>query len=347
MPGMSGVEFCRAYRNLTRGRPGYFILLTAQTEREFLAEGLENGADDFLSKPVSTIELRARLHAGERVLNAQRALAAKNDELSATLGKLSEAYSAIDRDLHEARQFQQSLLPDRFMPFGKTDISVLFRPSGHIGGDMVGYFDIRPGELGLYAVDVSGHGVSSALMTARIASYFSGVAPERNIALRRVNDGYAMLPPDEVCARLNTLLQKDTESDLYLTMVLAHLATETGDVTMCQAGHPSPLILRADGRAEFREAFGMPIGLVDAVEFGTSRVTLGAGDRLLLYSDGITECPDPAGTLLDEKGLKDIVANQPELAGPEFLTALVAGLEEYAGLPAFPDDLSAVLIEKR
>ena len=69
MPGMSGVEFSRAFRAQCQDRPAYFILLTAQTEREVLAEGLESGADDFLSKPFSSVELRARLRAGERVVN--------------------------------------------------------------------------------------------------------------------------------------------------------------------------------------------------------------------------------------------------------------------------------------
>lgn len=347
MPGMSGVEFCRAYRDLIGDGPGYFILLTAQTEREALAEGLENGADDFLSKPFNAIELRARLRAGERVLNAQRDLAAKNGELTATLGKLSEAYSAIDRDLREARKFQEGLVPERFVPLGGADVSLLFRPSGHVGGDMVGYFDIRPGEKGFYAVDVSGHGVSSALMTARIASYFSDAAPERNIALFRGPDGYEMLPPDEVCRRLNALLQKDAESDLYLTMILARLVLETGEVTLCQAGHPSPLVMYADGGMGFHEAFGMPIGLVDDAEFSTTELILSPGDRMLFYSDGITECPDPEGTILDEAGLKEMLSATGAQSGPQCLSALVASLERFAGTVDFPDDLSAVLIEKR
>lgn len=347
MPGMSGVEFCRAWRAMTGERAGYFILLTAQTEREALAEGLDSGADDFLSKPFNAIELRARLRAGERVLNAQRALTVKNAELSATLDKLSEAYGAIDRDLREARRFQEGLVPRRFVPMDGVDISLLFRPSGHIGGDMVGYFDIRPGEKGIYSVDVSGHGVSSALMTARIASYFSDAAPERNIALTRGHDGYEMLPPDEVCRRLNALLQKDAESDLYLTMILARLVVGTGEVSFCQAGHPSPLILRADRRMEYVEAFGMPIGLVDDAEFVTARTSLAPGDRLLFYSDGITECPDPCGTILDESGLMQILADAIPLEGPDFLAALVTALERHAARGDFPDDLSAVLIEKR
>lgn len=346
MPGISGVEFCRLYRELFTDRPGYFILLTAQTEREALAEGLESGADDFLSKPVSSIELHARLRAGERVLNAQRALASKNDELTTTLERLSDAYSAIDRDLREARLFQEALMPDRHVPLAGMDVSLLFQPSGHVGGDMVGYFPIRDGELGVYAVDVSGHGVSSALMTARIASYFSGAAPDRNLALTPTADGYEMIAPDEVCRRLNALLQKDAESDQYLTMVLARVSTRTGEVTMCQAGHPSPLILRTDGGMEFHESFGMPVGLVDDAEYQSSTIRLGHGDRLLVFSDGLTECPDAAGNLLDEDGLIRILGELSGLREQELLAGLVEALTSFSGRRDFPDDLSALLVER-
>lgn len=346
MPGMSGVAFCQAWRDLSEERSGYFILLTAQTEREALAEGLESGADDFLSKPFSAVELRARLRAGERVLNAQRALAEKNEELSSTLEKLSEAYSAIDRDLQEARRFQESLLPDAFVPLGEMDISLLFRPSGHVGGDMVGYFHIAEDEMGVFAVDVAGHGVGSALMTARIASYFSTSAPERNIALTQTSDGFAMLPPDVVCARLNTLLNRDADSDLYLTMVLAHVSIGTGQVRLCQAGHPSPLVMRRDGGFEFHEAFGMPIGLVDGAEYEASEILLRSGDRLLFYSDGITECPDPRGALLDEAGLTGILSRTGPASGLDLLSALVTEVEAFAEGEDLPDDLSAVLIER-
>lgn len=346
MPGMSGVEFCRAYREMSRGKPGYFILLTAQTETEFLAEGLESGADDFLSKPVSPVELKARLRAGERVVNAQRDLATKNTELSQALRRLSDAYSAIDRDLREARRFQEALVPERHVPFGPLDVSLLFRPSGHVGGDMVGYFPVCEGEFGVYSVDVSGHGVSSALMTARIASYFSATAPDRNIALRRMAGGYAMLPPHDVCENLNALLQDRRDSDQYLTMVLAHMMIETGEVTMCVAGHPSPILWRQGERPDFLQTFGTPLGLIETAELGRCTVRLEKDDRLMIYSDGITECPDPKSALLDEPGLARLLEKHAAHAGPELLARLVTSLEDYAGNAEFPDDLSAVLIER-
>ena len=131
MPGMSGVEFCRAFKDAA-GRPTFFILLTAQTERERLAEGLESGADDFLSKPFNAVELRARLRAGYRVVEAQRALGEKNVALSRTLEDLSDAYAAIERDLKGARVFQEGLVPERHVSFGPAEVSLLFRSSGHV-----------------------------------------------------------------------------------------------------------------------------------------------------------------------------------------------------------------------
>lgn len=339
MPGMSGVEFCRAFRKLIDDRPAYFILLTAQTESAVLAEGLESGADDFLSKPFSSVELRARLRAGERVIGAQRALEDKNATLSTTL-------SQIERDLKEARKFQEGLVPDRHLTFGSFDISVLFQPSGHIGGDLVGWFRVDPTTLGIFSVDVSGHGVASALMTARIASYLSDAAPDRNIALIRCEGGYRMRPLDQVCTKLNELLQSDSESDQYLTMALGQLCLETGFMQLCQAGHPFPVVQRANGEVEFLELEGTPIGLVDEAEFSTTSLTLDVGDRLMLYSDGLTECSDPDGNLLDDAGLEGILSTHKALSGPSLVEQIVRSLEDHSASKDFADDLSAVLIER-
>lgn len=345
MPGgMSGVEFCRSFREVSQ-RPSFIILLTAQTEREILAEGLESGADDFLSKPFHAVELRARLRAGHRSVQAQKALADKNQMLSRTLEDLSDAYSAIERDLKGARIFQEGLLPERQFAAGRTTISLLFQSSGHVGGDLVGYFPIREGELGVFSVDVSGHGVASALMTARIAGYFSDASPDRNIALKRVGSSFEMIDLQEVCARLNTILMQDVDSDQYLTMAIAKVELSVGRVTLCQAGHPSPIVQRSDGNIDFLELWSTPIGLIEEGEYATTEIILNAGDRLLLYSDGITECPDTHGNLLDEAGLQTALADCADLSGSDLMAELIARLRAYREGEDFPDDVSAVSIE--
>ncbi|MGI9394091.1 MAG: PP2C family protein-serine/threonine phosphatase [Boseongicola sp.] len=347
MPGMSGVEFCQRFREIKQDRPAYFILLTAQTDRETLAEGLENGADDFLSKPFNVVELKARIRVGKRMLTSQRDILEKNQLLSKTLEELQKVYSAVDSDLREARSFQQALVPDRYHALPGASVSFLYQPSGHVGGDLVGIFRVTDTRYGIFSVDVAGHGVASALMTARIAGHLNASTPERNIALTIDDTGQrTMLAPDEVCRRLNKLLLNEMETDNYLTMVLADVDLDSGKVTIAQAGHPSPAVQRANRSVEFVSSYGMPIGLIPDAEFNSFVVQLAPGDRLLLYSDGITECPIVDADMLGEEGLKNILQAGARIHGQSFLDQLIAELGTLSGLSEFPDDLSGVLIER-
>lgn len=347
MPGMSGVDFCRRFRELKKDRPAYFILLTAQTDRETLAEGLDNGADDFLSKPFNVVELKARIRAGERILASQRDILEKNQLLSTTLEELQKVYFAVDRDLREARSFQQALVPDHFHDLPGMSISFLYQPSGHVGGDLVGIFQVSETRYGIFSVDVAGHGVASALMTARIAGHLNASTPERNLALAVDDAGQCcMLPPDEVCRRLNNLLLNEMETDNYLTMALADVDIASGKAVIAQAGHPNPVIQRVDGSVEFVSSYGMPIGLIPDAEFNSFSINLAPGDRLLFYSDGITECPTHGASMLGENGLKDILQASAQVRGPSLIQRLMVELRQQSGLTDFPDDLSGVLIER-
>ncbi|NCU20406.1 response regulator, partial [Candidatus Falkowbacteria bacterium] len=150
MPGMSGLEFCRAFREMPRTGYGYFVLLSSKTEKDEVALGLQSGADDYLLKPVNGDELRARLAAGERILRMERELKEKNRLVSSTLAELQGLYDTLDRDLKEAWKLQQSLVRERFRSFGSADVSLLLRPTGHVGGDLVGFFPINARRIGLY-----------------------------------------------------------------------------------------------------------------------------------------------------------------------------------------------------
>ncbi|MCB1347337.1 MAG: response regulator, partial [Maritimibacter sp.] len=113
MPGMDGLELCRQVRALQQESYVYFILLTSKNEKGAVAQGLDVGADDFLTKPVSPDELRARIYAGDRILKMTRELSEKNRLITATLDEMSALYDALDRDLIEARKMQQSLVRER------------------------------------------------------------------------------------------------------------------------------------------------------------------------------------------------------------------------------------------
>lgn len=340
--GMSGLDFCRAFRALPRQSYGYFILLTSKSGKAEVADGLDCGADDFLSKPVNADELFARLRAGERIVSMHAELVAKNRLIGSTLEELQKLYDALDNDLIEARKLQQTMVRDRQQTFDGGRATLLLRPSGRVGGDLVGFFPLTDRRLALYAIDVSGHGVASAIMTARLAGLMTGASPQQNIAMSLSHPGTTD-PPEKVAQRLNRLMLEELQVEQYFTMVYADVDLDSGQVQLVQAGHPHPAILRRDNTVAFIGEGGMPVGLFADARYEPVRVQLCPGDRLFLMSDGITECPAPDGSELGEAGLRDILQQHIAMDDAPLLESLVWRLSDHIGTGAFPDDVSGVL----
>ena len=348
MPGMNGLEFCRAFRARSNEEYAYFILLTSKSEKNEVAEGLDAGADDFLTKPVSSDELRARISAGERILRMQRELSEKNRIVSETLGELQRVYDAIDKDLIQARKIQESLVPELSKGFGSSTVSLLLKPCGHIGGDLVGMFSPGVNRIGFYSIDVSGHGITSAMMTARLGGYLSSNYFDQNVGMeKRFNRFYALRQPEEVASLLNARLIADTGIEEYFTMAYCIADLRSGVVKMVQAGHPHPLLLRKNGELEFIGQGGVPVGLVPDIGYSQEEFTMERGDRLLLFSDGFTEARLEDGSMLEPEGLLELVRKcGPEQNGKEFLDDLYWHLTQVMSKEhGLEDDVSATLFE--
>ena len=346
MPGMDGIEFCRNFKSLDREGYGYFILLTSKSGKEEVAEGLQCGADDFLCKPVNGIELRARLTAGERIVQMQRDLLQQKQMVSNMFEQLRTVHESLNQDLMEAKKLQQSLVREKHRKFPNASLSFVLQPAGHIGGDLVGYFPISQSQVGFFAIDVSGHGVSSALMTARLAGYLTSPSPEQNIVLvQGPQDTIVPRALGEVISDLNRIVLDEMETEHYFTVILAIANMTTGNVNLCQAGHPHPLIRRKNGEIEQSSPGGMPVGLFPEAEFEEFEIKLNAGDQLILASDGVTECPNAKGDMLEEEGFEKIIGELAGIKGSNLLEALVWKLSEFSSDAPFPDDVSAVLYE--
>ncbi|MBL9061060.1 MAG: SpoIIE family protein phosphatase [Tabrizicola sp.] len=346
MPGMTGLEFCKEFRALDRESYGYFVLLTSKSEKTEIADGLEAGADDFLTKPVASNELRARLRAGERMLATQAELLAKNRVIASTLVELQKLYDSLDRDLIEARKLQQTLIRDRVRDYGWARVSLILRNSGRVGGDLVGSFRVDDDRVVVYSIDVSGHGVASAMMTARLAGFLTGSSPEQNLAFQTGPNGdHVLLPPAAVVDRFNRLMLEEIQAEQYFTMALAVIDRQSGTLDLVQAGHPHPLLVRRTGEVQKLGDGGLPVGLVSEARFDQVRLQLAPGDRLILCSDGFTECPLPNGQDFGEDGLIESLRASSHLSGSDLLEAMVWDLTRAAGTDSFPDDVSGIVLD--
>lgn len=337
-------DFCARLRSTKGNAHCYVIALLPRDADGAPGASLAEGGDDFISKPIAAPELLARVQSGMRIIDLQAAQRESREDLQETLEHLRAAQSAIDRDLIEARKLQQAIGGQGHRNFGTLDVSSLLQSAAHIGGDLVGVFPVNSRCAGFYAIDVSGHGVTAALLTARLSAMLSP-SLDQNVALRISEWGlYEARGPVELAKYLNHLMTADFDIDSYFTMVYGLADMVTGEIRLVQAGHPHPLVMRSDGRIEKIGRGGMPIGLIEDARYEEIKLTLAQGERLLIVSDGLIEAEAPSGGELGDDGLRRMVEDNAHLSGETLLARLRDRVMDFSGFYQ-NDDISALLIE--
>jgi sigma-B regulation protein RsbU (phosphoserine phosphatase) len=282
MPEMDGLELVRRIRGATERGYVYVILLTAKTETDDIVKGMDEGADDFLSKPFDRNELRVRVRAGQRIIELERSLADRNEQLQAANQRMSD-------DLEAAARVQQALLPATLPDIPGVNLAWSFRPCDELAGDFLNVFQIDEKHLAMYVADVSGHGVASSLLSVTISRVLTAQASSSSILVRSDESGHkSVVPPAEVMRELNRRFQMD-DSGMYFTLVYAMLNTDSLEFQYASAGHPPILRIPASGKAAFLGGTGLAVGWDVDGDFDQHEVHLKSGDRLFLYSDGVPE----------------------------------------------------------
>ncbi|WP_205957489.1 PP2C family protein-serine/threonine phosphatase [Pantoea stewartii] len=340
MPEMDGLTLCREIRGRQLGHYIYFILLTARENPNDLTQGFDAGVDDFLSKPVEQSELRARLHAGTRILSLEATLAARNTHLS-------EALRQIEQDLEVAARIQHSVLPAHQQCYGDYFSDWLFLPSAWVSGDIFNVFPLD-NHLGFYCVDVSGHGVGAAMMSLAVARQFlHGRTVERFL----LDGDKGVVSPAEVVRILNERFCSDeAEIVSYFTLIYGVINLTSGEGRLCQAGHPTPFIVTPHGQIRTVGEGGAPVGLMPHLSWTDVSFTLAPGERLCLFSDGITECENLAGEQFGQERLQTCIQDSIAQAPDDLLQQLGQHLirwrnGENTEQHAMADDVSLLIIE--
>ncbi len=337
MPRLSGLELVRRIRESASAAYVYVIMLTGRTEKSDVVGGIEAGADDFVAKPFDREELRVRLLAGARIVNLERSLTRQNAELR-------DANERIRDGLRAAARVQRAMLPQHDVETPRVRTAWQYVPTEELAGDAVGLYLLDDRHLVSYVIDVSGHGVPAALL-AVTAMY----AMEPNSGVGSLLDGTGDVDgrgPGQVATELNRRFRAGESDGRFLTMILSVLDTHTGRLSFACAGHPPPLILRGTRQIVSPDTAGVPIAILDDIEYEAAVMHLDRGDRVYLFSDGLLEQREASSREQFGAGrLLALLSQHRETPVGEVLRHAVDTLAGWAGSTGFTDDVSLVAFE--
>jgi phosphoserine phosphatase RsbU/P len=331
-------------RNCTSGQEGLDVLSLLQKNEDLppvvvmtgwasvgqAVEAMHRGAADFVEKPWTNTRLLEILQKQIALGRERRESRRRARQESKARQEMISQLQLQKQEIADARAIQQGLLPKEIPQLPGYEIATAWQSALTVGGD---YFDILPfGEeaLGLCVADVAGKGLSAALLMSNLQAAVRGLAS-------------ASLPPDGLCSRLNALLCRNMTSDRFITFFYAQLDGPTRLFRYASAGHNPPFLLRGDGTHQRLREGGGVLGVFPDQKFDMGSTQLAPGDRVILFTDGVTEATNPLGEEFGEARLLGLVEQNRGCSAEELQRRILDDVTAFSGGHTH-DDITLVVL---
>jgi sigma-B regulation protein RsbU (phosphoserine phosphatase) len=322
MPEMDGLTLLMKLKELKN--PGLkTVVVSAYGDMDNIRTAMNRGAFDFLTKPINFDDLEITINKTmEEILQIRTSLE-EHDQLI-----------SIQQDLQTAHDIQQAILPKVFPPFpgrNEFDIYASMIAAREVGGDFYDFFMIDNDRLGFVIGDVSGKGVPAAIFMAVSRTLIRAT-------------GLKAIPTDECMNYVNSLLCNESVSCMFVTVFYGILDTLTGELEYVNAGHNPPYILSGNEMRKVAMTGGTILGCIDNFKYVSAKTYLQAGDRLFLYTDGVTEAFNKEEKVFGEERLEAFL--QQRLNGPldEIVKDTINEVNLYSTGVAQSDDITLLAI---
>ncbi len=337
MPGIDGLQVLETLRKTRSVAELPIIMATAEDSSRDVVRALKLGANDYVTKPLDFSVVLARVQTH---LSLKRA----KEELEATNARMK-------KDLEAAAKVQRALMPSSLPKVLDFSFVWNFVPCDELGGDILDVFQLDEDNIGLYLLDVSGHGVRAALLSVTLNRLLAQMA-EGSLQFEEAGGGQTerqLLSPAEVAAGLNTRFQMDASPGAvqYFTFLYGILNTHTSMFRYVSAGHPGPLQVPTDGKSVLHPQEGFAIGWFPDSTYQEFVIELKPGDRLYLYSDGILEAMNSEDELFGPERVVEALEERKNLTLQGSVEELVECGRQWSGDAGFADDVSILALERR
>jgi len=328
MPELTGYEVLEIAKKDAALRDIPIVMITAATDEESVVRCLSLGAEDHLPKPFNPAILRARVGSS---------LAKKR------LRDTEKLYArSLERELEIGREIQMGFLPASLPSPEGWEIRTHFRPARQVAGDFYDAFTLADGRVALVLADVCGKGVGAALFMALFRSLLRALAEPQFASAATPAEGLRAT----VLATNDYIARTHDAANMFATVFFAVLDPASGSFDYVNAGHEPPVLLAADGRVRGRlEPTGPAVGLMPAMEFGSSQACLAPGETMFAFTDGVGDARDPDGSSFGEARLLALLAERAARAG-ELLARVDAALATHVGDGAPFDDVAMLAVRR-
>jgi adenylate cyclase len=342
MPGMDGFQVMESLKKIETG--GYLPVLVITAQPDHKLRALQAGAKDFVSKPFDLAEVLARVYNMLEVRLLHLETENHSKVLEETVRELEVSREVIrlksleerkksEQELALAQETQESLLP-RFLPqFENFRIHAFNNPTRYVGGDFYDFLQLSSGEWVGVLADVSGKGMSAALLSSMVLGALSLEFRSRT-------------QPQEVLNRVNQLLCEKSLPFQFVTLFL-FLLSPHGMGQFISAGHnPAYLFRSATGKIEELVSDAYVLGMFDSASYQSRTLHLYKGDILVVYSDGLTDAQNQQEEMFGEERLLKIIQQEAPSGSHALEQKFLKAIEEFTqGMPQ-TDDITFVIVEK-
>lgn len=346
MPGIDGIELCRRIRSRRPGNYVYIIVVTGKGDQNSMFDAMFSGADDFIVKPWNNAEIRARLRTGERILHLEAELQDQISKLQNANHTILASNDRMKREIQYMGRIQGTLLPAKQACLRGVEVAWKHRPYSTLVGDGFNVFRLDENHIALYMLDVAGSGPASSFLLASLSRKLVPVPGQPGILKRLIkkDPGYEIALPDAVLASLNCSFPLDLDTSQYFTIFYAVVDMRNGAMIYATAGHPTPVVYNQDRGCRQLPGTGHPVGFVDDSKFDSYKYQLSAGDRLYLFSDGLSEVMNKASEPFGRKRLVEVIRHFSDDAPATAVDEVFRAGKDWSSSYSYADDVSILAL---